>query len=167
MVATTLKEALTLGASSADLLWDFERGWITFPKHEPDVEGHVHDAVALAIAHGHSHVLEDYGMYVTSSIKTNYALASLCSQYDTASRDSVFNDTMKDMFSPEKIDKKMSTIFERKKFSEACGRKLLSGTLWLWKMMDSFEYGIWNQNRRARRKLWMNGIQSGRSGEQP
>ena len=125
MVAATLKEALTLGASSADLLWDFERGWITFPKHEPDVEGHVHDAVALAIAHGHSHVLEDYGMYVTSSIKTNYALASLCSQYDTASRDSVFNDTMKDMFSPEKIDKTMSTIFERTKFSEACGRKLL------------------------------------------
>ena len=79
MVATTLKEALTLGALPADLLWDFERGWITFPKHEPDVEGHVHDAVALAIAHGHSHVLEDYGMYVTSSIKTNYALASLCS----------------------------------------------------------------------------------------
>ena len=89
------------------------------------MEGHVHDAVAFAIAHGHPHVLEDYGMYVTSSIKTNYALASLCSQYHTASRDSVFNETMNDMFFPEKIDKTMSTIFERTKFSEACGSKLL------------------------------------------
>ena len=66
-----------------------------------------------------------YGMYATSSIKTNYTLASLCSKYDTASRDSVSNDTMKDMFSPERINKTMSTIFERTKFSEARGRKLL------------------------------------------
>jgi hypothetical protein len=119
MVASTLNEVLTLGSSSADILWDFERGWITFTKHEPDVEGHVHGAVALAIAHEHTHVLGDYGMYATSNIKFNYALATLCSKYDTASRKAVFNDTMKDMFSPEKLDKTMSTIFERTKFSGA------------------------------------------------
>ena len=167
MVAATLKEALTLGASSADLLWDFERGWITFPKHEPDVEGHVHDAVALAIAHGHSHVLEDYGMYVMSNIKVNHALASLCSQYDKASRDSVFNDTMKGMFSPKKMTKRCRRFLKGRNFQRPVEGSCYACTLWLWKMMDSFEDGIWNQNRRARRKLWMNGIQSVRSGEQP
>ena len=45
-VANTLNEAEKLGMTNADFTWDWERGWITMPTHEPDVDGHVYDAVA-------------------------------------------------------------------------------------------------------------------------
>ena len=47
MHATTYLEARELGAMQADMEWDYLRGWISFPKHAPDIPGHVFDAFAL------------------------------------------------------------------------------------------------------------------------
>jgi len=55
MHATTYLEARELGAEQADIEWDYLRGWISFPKHEPDLPGHMFDAFAFA-AHGRSHI---------------------------------------------------------------------------------------------------------------
>ena len=57
MHASTLAEASALGATKADIDWDFERGFISFPRHEPDLPGHVHCAFELAQRHGVGHAL--------------------------------------------------------------------------------------------------------------
>ena len=41
MMAGTLPEAYTLGATRDDVRWDYERGFIKFPGHEPSAPGHV------------------------------------------------------------------------------------------------------------------------------
>jgi len=61
MRANTLREALELGASRSDILWDYERAFISFPKHEPDLPGHIFLAMELARAHSCTHVLDDMG----------------------------------------------------------------------------------------------------------
>lgn len=42
--ATTLRQARELGASTADIKWDFEHGFIQFPGHESQLSGHVFSA---------------------------------------------------------------------------------------------------------------------------
>ena len=60
MHATTYFEALELGATQADIEWDYLRGWPSFPTHEPDLPGHVFDALALAARHEHTHISDDF-----------------------------------------------------------------------------------------------------------
>ena len=48
--------------TNADFTWDWERGWITMPTHEPDVHGHVYDAVALCVEHDLQHTLDALGV---------------------------------------------------------------------------------------------------------
>ena len=44
MMADTIQQALELGASRSDIRWDYERGFIKFPGHEPDTPGHIFHA---------------------------------------------------------------------------------------------------------------------------
>ena len=44
MRAHTIREDFDLGATREDLKWDYRRGWISFPKHEPQLSGHVFNA---------------------------------------------------------------------------------------------------------------------------
>ena len=62
MPAKTLRQAQVLGASREDLKWDYCRGYIKFPRHEPQLPGHVFNALASAREHGYTHVLEELGM---------------------------------------------------------------------------------------------------------
>ncbi len=48
MHAKTFREAIELGATMDDFRWDYRRGWIRFPKHEPQITGHVFSAIELA-----------------------------------------------------------------------------------------------------------------------
>ena len=75
MHATTFNQALLLGATMEDIKWDHLRGYITWPKHEPDLPGHVFNAFDVAGRHGHTHILEDLGLYVTKSDETDFKLA--------------------------------------------------------------------------------------------
>jgi len=69
MHASTLAEASALGATKADINWDFERGFISFPRHEPDLQGHVHCAFELAHRHGAVHALLESRRDVTRSFE--------------------------------------------------------------------------------------------------
>ncbi len=62
MHAKTISEAYALGATRDDVIWDYKRAWISFPKHEPIVSGHIFHALHLAEEHRHTHVLHDFGM---------------------------------------------------------------------------------------------------------
>jgi hypothetical protein len=42
-----------------DGVWDYRRGYVTFPKHESDLPGHIFDAYELASRQGVVHVLEE------------------------------------------------------------------------------------------------------------
>jgi len=75
MLASTLTEALELGASKADLRFDYRRGYIKFPKHESILPGHVFHARSLAARHGVSHVLKDVGLAVSRSPSHDVSLA--------------------------------------------------------------------------------------------
>ena len=93
MQATTLREALSLGALMNDIKWDYAHGFIKFPTHESVLPGHVFMAYELAGECGFNHVLHDYGfvprdanVYTTSSSQSNS-----------------FNELIKELFPKEEI----------------------------------------------------------------
>jgi hypothetical protein len=51
MTATTIRQAFELGATSGDLRWDYNKGYIKFPKNESMSSAHVHHAQSLAEEH--------------------------------------------------------------------------------------------------------------------
>jgi len=78
MNATTFQQAVELGATRDDIRWDYERGFISFPKHESDLPGHIFNCLEVAEKHGHTHALEDYGTLVSKSDEIDYKLTGLC-----------------------------------------------------------------------------------------
>ena len=72
MHAKSLREAFLLGASNSGLIWDYEHGYIFFPKHEPDLPGHVFGALELARAHNYTHVLEDLGYFLLRTAPVDF-----------------------------------------------------------------------------------------------
>ena len=129
MKASTLNQALSLGAKLADIMWDFERGWITFPEVEPIEEGHVIDALQLCEEHDVKHCVDRYGaLYVGTDVKTkttDYMLAALFEQHNPERREFLFNEMIQKAFDPEVLPKELDGIFARTKFSEKCARKIL------------------------------------------
>lgn len=126
MKANTLKQAISLGAKPADILWDFERGWIVFPEVEPIEEGHVIDAMQLCEEHDVKHCVDRYGALCVGKTKTtDYMLAALFEQHDLERRKFLFNDMMQKAFDPDVLPRELDGIFARTKFSEKCARKIL------------------------------------------
>ena len=127
MKASTLNQALSLGAKLADIMWDFERGWITFPEVEPIEEGHVIDALQLCEEHDVKHCVDRYGaLYVGTDVKTkttDYMLAALFEQHNPERREFLFNEMIQKAFDPEVLPKELDGIFARTKFSGKCARK--------------------------------------------
>ena len=104
MHATTYLEARELGAQQADIEWDYLRGWISFPKHEPDLPGHVFDAFALAARHGHTHILDDIGRFVKKDDETDFMLAEAFSALKSKTRaQDKFNDLLRNAYEPDGI----------------------------------------------------------------
>ena len=75
MHATTYLEVRELGATQADIKWDCLCGWLSFPKRESDLPGHVLGAFALAARHEHTHISDDIGRFVKKSDETDFRLA--------------------------------------------------------------------------------------------
>ena len=75
MLATSFSQAAALGSTWDDFVWDYRRGFIAFPKHEPSLSGHVYCALDLAAQHGHTHVLQDLGLYFKRCHSTDVILA--------------------------------------------------------------------------------------------
>ena len=123
MAADTLSEAVELGALEADITHDYRKGFITFPTCEPDVEGHVHDALALCAEHGVEHCLDRYGLYCSNAARSDFVLAGLVE--DPERRDWLFNDMVKNAFKPDRLPKELETVFASTRFSEKCAKRIL------------------------------------------
>ena len=107
-VANTLNEAEKLGMTSADFTWDWERGWITMPTHEPDVDGHVYDAVALCVEHDLQHTLDALGV-VSYHNKQNsdYLLAACLDKLKQTPKEhygGAFHEMIRTAFDPAKVE---------------------------------------------------------------
>ena len=81
MHATTYLEAHKLCATQADTELGYLRGWISFPKHDLGLPGHVFDAFALAARHEHNHISDDFDRFVKKSEETGLKLAEAFSAW--------------------------------------------------------------------------------------
>ena len=75
-----------------------------FPKHEPDLPGHVFDAFALAARHGHTHILDDIGRFVKKDDETDFMLAEAFSALKSKTKaQDKFNDLLRNAYEPDGI----------------------------------------------------------------
>jgi len=124
MRATTFREIVELGASKGDIDWDYEHGFISFPKHEPDLPGHVFGARQLARQHGHTHILEDLGCYMSRSSTSETILARAFNVRGTSS----FHSILETVYEPEVILEQLKEEQTRAWFAEAQMAKVLNST---------------------------------------
>ena len=120
MAATSYRQALELGASSDDLLWDYRHGFIQFPKHEPDLPGHVFNALHLAADHGMTHVLQDLGLYYRRSGSNDIILARAFNARGTS-----FNQLLATVYEPEVLEQQLEDHCQQKRLAEEAFAKTL------------------------------------------
>ena len=130
MLASTLREALELGATRDDLRFDYRRGYIRFPKHESILPGHVFHAHSLADAHGVSHVLRDSGVALSRSPSHDASLARVYAAEPTSSPSrswsSDFHSMLESLYEPEpSIVELLNHRESAERFAELQFRKVL------------------------------------------
>jgi hypothetical protein len=123
MHAKTVREAYELGATRDDFLWDYKRAWISFPKHEPIVSGHIFHALNLAEEHRHTHVLHDFGML--RHIPGEFEPVSLGRGYNARGSNS-FNHVLATVYEPEVIAEQFAERERALRFAESQAAKVLN-----------------------------------------
>ncbi len=112
MHASSYNEALLFGATNEDIKWDHLRGYICWPKHEPDLPGHVFNAFDVAERHGHTHILHDLGLYVSKSDETDFKLAQAFASLKRSTQEADrLNEMLKNAYEPDGI----LSLFEQRK----------------------------------------------------
>jgi len=124
MRAKTLRGALELGATRGDLNWDYERAFISFPKHEPDLPGHIFSAVELARAHHFTHALEDMGCYLPRSVSLNTIISRAFNVRGTNS----FHSILETVYEPENLVHQLEDEFTRHSFAAQQMSKVLNSS---------------------------------------
>ena len=124
MHAKSLREALLLGASNSDLIWDYEHGYISFPKHEPDLPGHVFGAREFSRAHNYTHVLEDLDYFLPQAASVDSTLARAFNVRGTDS----FHSILATVFEPEVIVAQLKDEATRHRFAAEQMAKVLNST---------------------------------------
>jgi hypothetical protein len=124
MRANTLREALELGASQSDILWDYERAFISFPKHEPDLPGHIFLAMELARAHSCTHILDDMGCSLPRSISNNSVISRAFNVRGTNS----FHSILETVYEPENLVRQLEDESSRRFFAEQQMSKILNAS---------------------------------------
>ena len=124
MSATSHRQALELGASAEDFLWDYRHGYIQFPRHEPDLSGHVFNALQLAADHGTTHVLQELGLYYRRSFTNDIVLARAFNARGTPS----FNELLATVYEPEVLEKQLEDHCTMKRLADEAFAKALNGT---------------------------------------
>jgi hypothetical protein len=129
MHAKTYREAFELGATMKDFAWDYERGWICFPKHEPVLSAHVFNANELATQHGFVHVLQEIGLAIKDSHEIEEVLAQTYTARlvtgDSPSGRS-FQQVLKTVYEPEAIVKIFEDVAASRRFAEEQAAKVLN-----------------------------------------
>ena len=124
MHATTIRQAIELGATRDDIQWDYLRAFIKFPKHEPQISGHIFNAMEVANEHGHTHVLQDLGLYFRSSDESEVLLARA---FNTRGQLS-FNQVLETVFEPEVIVKELEERERSYRWAEQQAAKVFNST---------------------------------------
>jgi len=116
--ATTLREAMELGASMDDIRWDYRRAFIRFPKHESDLPGHIYNAIQTAEEYGHTHILDDVGHFVTPTDYADHMLARAFGSVALERATVVFNDALRTVYDPTLLPAMIETRMSALKFAE-------------------------------------------------
>jgi len=123
MRAKTPREALELGSTKDDFSWDYARGWISFPKHEPHVPGHIFNALHHAEEHRHTHILQDLGLLRGSMGELGSVL--MANGYNVRGGQS-FNRMLETVYEPEVIVEQLATSENAMRFAENQAAKVFS-----------------------------------------
>ena len=130
MAAKSTREAFELGATKDDFDWDYARGWISFPKHEPILQGHVFDAMELAKEHNNIHVLKELGHNLGDTRDVNVGLAKSFSLrgkvVGVGMFNRTFNDTLQTIYEPEVILEQLQDAASANRFAEEQAAKVLN-----------------------------------------
>ena len=124
--ATTLLEALELGATTKDIQHDYRRGFIKFPSHESDLPGHIYNAVEVATDHGIHHILDDVGRLVNPTVLTDYLLARAFVSSGLERARYVFNDLIKSAYDPTLLPRELETVAAAARFGERQFAKVMN-----------------------------------------
>jgi len=91
MSGTTIKEIKTLGSTSADVLWNFLRGYIIFPGHESKQSGHIFSATV-----GHNARNSDGSIKSSFRYKAfNKALTVIDEEFDEREMEALLDDSIR------------------------------------------------------------------------
>jgi len=124
MHARTYTQAIELGSTIADFRWDYCHGFISFPKHEPQISGHVFNALELAAAHGYTHVLQDLGLSFQGS---NGAQDILAHAFNVRGQPS-FHRLLETVYEPEVILEEMKSLDTMFKLAAISAAKVLNSS---------------------------------------
>jgi hypothetical protein len=123
MHAKSVREAFELGATREDFLWDYRRAWISFPKHEPDITGHIFSALELAAQHRHTHILQDLGMFCHIP---GESVPALLGRGFNARGGCTFNNMLETVYEPEVIAEQLATRESQSKFAQYQAAKVFN-----------------------------------------
>ena len=123
------------------------------PTHEPDVDGHVYDAVALCVEHDLQHTLGALGV-VSYQNKENsdYLLAACLDKLKQTPKEhygGAFHEMIRTAFDPAKVENTLSRIAERNALADEYSHRLVC----LHTMAVEEEVrrdGTWIPNRKVR-----------------
>ena len=124
MYATSYRQALELGATVDDIKWDYRHGFISFPKHEPQLTGHVFNAVELASMHGVTHILQDMGLSFRQSEEADAILAYAFNVRGQSS----FHRVLETVFEPEVILEQLQSYESMIKLANISAAKVLNSS---------------------------------------
>jgi hypothetical protein len=126
MHATTLRQALHLGATREDLIWDHERGFIKYPKHESDLPGHIFNCIEVAELHGHSHALDDVARLASPNDHADFMLSRAFGSVALERAKYVFNEALATAFEPDLLPTVLKTQRAAAQFAQHQFQKVLT-----------------------------------------
>ena len=128
MHATTVREAFQLGATRDDLIWDFERAFIKFPKHENDLPGHIFNCLEVSELYGLSHALEDVAELVSPTDHADYMIQRAFASQTLERAKYIFNEAIATAFEPELLPTVLRNQQAAARFAEYNFQKVLTST---------------------------------------
>ena len=128
MHATTVQEAFQLGATKDDIIWDYERAFIKFPKHESDLPGHIFNCLEVSELYGHSHALEDVSDLVSPTDHADFMLQRAFASQALERARYIFNDAIATAYEPELLPSVLRNNQAAARFAEHSFHKVLKST---------------------------------------
>ena len=111
-----------LGAQDHDIRQCYTKGYISFPRHEPDIPGHIFNAFSLAEDQGFVHALHVARLGVRKTFEADIKLAKVFHSSSAAT----FQSALETVFEPEVIVEQLATRESQLRLSSESFAKVLS-----------------------------------------